>query len=34
MKNTNQHDRNYPHKVVKLAEEKWEQMDIWLAKYG
>jgi hypothetical protein len=23
MKSTNQHDRNDPHKVMKLAEEEW-----------
>jgi hypothetical protein len=27
MKNTNQHDRNDPHKVMKLKEEEWGQTD-------
>jgi hypothetical protein len=34
MKNTNQQDRNDPHKIMKLAEEEWDQMDTQLAKYG
>jgi hypothetical protein len=34
MKNTNQHDRNNPQKVTKLAEEECDQMDTRLAKYG
>jgi hypothetical protein len=34
MKNTNQLDRNDPHKVSKLVEEEWDQTDTWLAKYG
>jgi hypothetical protein len=34
MKNTNQHDRNDPHKVIKLAEEECDQMDTLLAKYS
>jgi hypothetical protein len=33
MKNTNQYDRNDPHKVMKLAEEEWYQTDTQLAKY-
>jgi hypothetical protein len=33
-KNTNQHDRNYPHKITKLAEEKCDQTDTRLAKYS
>jgi hypothetical protein len=34
MKNTNQQYINNPHKVTKLAEEEWDQMDTRLAKYG
>jgi hypothetical protein len=34
MKNTNQHDRNDPHKVTKPVEEEWDQTDIRLAKNG
>jgi hypothetical protein len=34
MKNTNQQDRNDPHKVIKLAKEEWDQTDTQLAKYG
>jgi hypothetical protein len=34
IKNTNQHDRNDPHKIMKLTEEEWDQTDTWLAKYG
>jgi hypothetical protein len=34
MKNTNQHDRNDPHKVTKLKEEEWGQADTQLAKYA
>jgi hypothetical protein len=33
MNNTDQQDRNDPHKVMKLAEEEWDQTDTWLAKY-
>jgi hypothetical protein len=33
MKNTNQNDRNDPHKVMKLAEEELNQMETRLAKY-
>jgi hypothetical protein len=34
IKNTNQQDRNNPHKVTKLAEEEWDQTDTRLAKYA
>jgi hypothetical protein len=34
MKNTNQQDRNDPHKVTKLAKEEWDQTNTQLAKYG
>jgi hypothetical protein len=34
MENTNQQDRNDPHKVMKPAEEEWDQTDPRLAKYG
>jgi hypothetical protein len=34
MKNTNQQNRNDPYKVMKLAEEEWDQTDTCLAKYG
>jgi hypothetical protein len=34
MKNTNQQDINDPHKVMRLAEEEWDQIDTWLSKYG
>jgi hypothetical protein len=34
MKNTNQNDRNDPHKVMKLAKEELNQMETRLAKYG
>jgi hypothetical protein len=34
MKNTNQQDRNDPHKIMKLAEEEWDQTVTRLAKYG
>ncbi len=34
MKNTNQYDRNDSHKVMKLAEEEWDETDTRLAKYG
>jgi hypothetical protein len=34
MKNTNQLDINDPHKVTKPVEEKCDQMDTQLAKYG
>jgi hypothetical protein len=34
MKNTDQQDRNDPHKVTKLAEEELDQTDFRLAKYG
>jgi hypothetical protein len=30
---TNQHDRNDSHKIMKLAEEEWDQIDTRLAKY-
>jgi hypothetical protein len=33
MKNTNQWDRNDPHKVTKPAEEEWYQTDTRLVKY-
>jgi hypothetical protein len=33
MKNTNQQDRDDPHKIMKLAEEEWDQTDTQLAKY-
>jgi hypothetical protein len=33
MKNTNQQDRNDPHKVIKLVEEECDQMDTRLVKY-
>jgi hypothetical protein len=33
MENTNQQDRNDPHKVMKPAEEEWDQTDPRLAKY-
>jgi hypothetical protein len=33
MNNTDQQDRNDPHKVMKLAEEEWDQTDTRLAKY-
>jgi hypothetical protein len=32
--NTNQQDKNDPHKITKLAEEEWNQTDTRLAKYG
>jgi hypothetical protein len=32
--NTNQRDKNDPHKIMKLAEEEWNQTDTRLAKYG
>jgi hypothetical protein len=34
MKNTHQPDINDPHKVMKPAEEEWDQMDTRLVKYG
>jgi hypothetical protein len=34
MKNTNQQNRNDPHKVMKPAEEEWDQTDTRLVKYG
>jgi hypothetical protein len=34
IKNTNQQDKNVPHKVMKPAEEGWDQTDTRLAKYG
>jgi hypothetical protein len=34
MKNTNQQDKNDPHKVMKLAKEEWDQTDTRLAKYS
>jgi hypothetical protein len=34
MKNTNQWDRNDPHKITKLTEEERNQTDTRLAKYG
>jgi hypothetical protein len=34
MKNTNQQERNDPHKVTKLEEEEWDQTNTRLAKYG
>jgi hypothetical protein len=34
MKNSNQHDRNDPHKVTKLVEKEWDQTNTQLAKYG
>jgi hypothetical protein len=34
MKNTNQLDINDHLKVMKAAEEKWDQMGTRLAKYG
>jgi hypothetical protein len=34
MKNTNQQDRNIPHKVTKPAEEECDETDTRLAKYG
>jgi hypothetical protein len=33
MKNTNQQDRDDPHKIMKLAKEEWDQTDTQLAKY-
>jgi hypothetical protein len=33
MKNTNQQDRNDSYKVMKLAEEEWDQTDTQLAKH-
>jgi hypothetical protein len=33
MKNTNQWDRNDPHKVTKLVEEEWDEMNTRLTKY-
>jgi hypothetical protein len=34
IKNTNQQDRNDHHKVMKPAEEEWDQTNTRLAKYG
>jgi hypothetical protein len=34
MKNTNQQDRNDPHKATKLSGKEWDQTDTRLAKYG
>jgi hypothetical protein len=34
MNNTNQHDRNDPHKIMKLAKEERDQMNTRLAKYS
>jgi hypothetical protein len=34
IKNTNQQDRNDPHKFMKPVEKEWDQKDTWLAKYG
>jgi hypothetical protein len=34
MKNTKQHDRNDPHKIMNLEEQEWDQIDTRLAKYG
>jgi hypothetical protein len=34
MKNTKQQDRKDLHKIMKLAEEEWDQTDTQLAKYG
>jgi hypothetical protein len=34
MKNNNQQNRNDTHKVMKLAEEEYDQTDTRLAKYG
>jgi hypothetical protein len=34
MKNTNQQERNDPHKVTKPEEEEWDQTNTQLAKYG
>jgi hypothetical protein len=33
-KNTNQQDRNDPHRIMKLAKEEWNQTDTQLAKYS
>jgi hypothetical protein len=32
--NINQQDINDTHKIIKLAEEEWDQMDTRLANYG
>jgi hypothetical protein len=32
--NTNQQDKNIPHKIMKLAEEEYDQTCTQLVKYG